>query len=333
MNVLSTLPLYPFIWQSLLSFFFTLGIVRLLAKTLSLKDANVRAYVFMIPIAMPLLLPFRGEIGLMRWAHLLMSAPDIARSASEFHQVLPLICLIPPSAFILHGFLSYCAYRHILRNVRQITEEQEPQLFSLLNTLARKTGISLPLVYLLPQNSVQVFTCGTLRPVLAVSPMLLSELPAKELEAVLAHEVAHLARCDQITSWIVSLISTLMFYNPFLYPLLKRIGHEREKAADALAVRLTHNPRALAQSLLRVMKLAGKNNSTPAFFNLPVLKLTGGDALCERVKILLAETSIIDESGGSTGPLVFLFLSITAISNILVLLPLFQNSACVMMLY
>lgn len=187
-------------------------------------------------------------------------------------------------------------------------------------------------MYQLPPDSIHIFTCGTLRPSLVISPVLLSKLPEAELEAVLAHEVAHLARRDQVTSWIVSLISTLMFYNPFLYPLLKRLSYEREKAADAFAVRLTKSPRALAQGLLSVIKLASENHGKITAMSMSLVKLTSGDAIYERIKILLAGAEENNEANHLAWHFCFLFLSMEIIFSFFILSPLLQYTSCAIMM-
>ena len=108
-------------------------------------------------------------------------------------------------------------------------------------------------------------------------------LPEAELKAVIAHEVAHLVRHDQIFLWLINLISNMMFYNPLIYPLVKWLGNEREKAADAYAANLTGQPQVLARSLLHVMKLELENRCGFPALTLPVAELTNGEAIYERV--------------------------------------------------
>ena len=331
MNLQLLFSLYPFIWQSIVSFLFTLLITIGLMKVFSIKNAALCSLLFMTPILVPLILPFRGQIGLIRWGCMLASADNFLHNLSSFHQALTLVCLLPPLLALARGFISYVSYKVLLRKTRVTNAEQEPLLFSILHELTQKAKIPLPRVFLLPVGSVNIFTCGTFRPVLAISPMLLTELPEDELEAVLAHEVAHLVRRDQIVSWIVSLLSTLMFYNPFLYPLLKKIGHEREKAADAFAVAMTHKPRVLANGLLRVIKLASESKIEIKLLNAPILKLTSGDALYERVTALLSEKKQIDNAYKYSWRIVVLFLCISLILNIAMLLPMFRPSFCIMM--
>lgn len=120
MNALLWLFSYPFIWQSILIFLFTLGLILILIKLLSLKDAGLRVFIFTLPIVMPLLLPFREQIGLMHWVSLFISNPNIA---GEFLVVplFALICLLPPTLLIARGLLSYWSYRQILKRTEEIT--------------------------------------------------------------------------------------------------------------------------------------------------------------------------------------------------------------------
>jgi Zn-dependent protease with chaperone function len=83
-----------------------------------------------------------------------------------------------------------------------------------------------------------------------VPASLLDGLDADTLEAVLAHELAHLARRDGVHQWLMLLLSNLLVLNPLARPVFRRILREREEDCDARAVRLTGKPNALARALL-----------------------------------------------------------------------------------
>ncbi|MDR3560235.1 MAG: M56 family metallopeptidase [Negativicutes bacterium] len=332
MNIIAWLFAYPFIWQTILSSLFTFGLVWSLVRILAIRDAGVKAWVFTLPILVPLLLPFKGQIGFIHWLSLLISEPDALLDLTGAARFLTLLCILPPVLLIGRGMVSYLAYCWVLRKVQEITANDEPRLFLLLASLAEKAGISLPRVYQLPSRHAQVFVCGIRRPRLVISPLLLSALPEAELEGVLAHEVAHLARRDQIASWVISLVSALMFYNPLLYPLVRRLNHEREKAADFLASQLTGQPRALAQGLLTVAKLALEEQREFYSPALPIAKLTSGEAIYERTRILWSEK---EEPHGQIITQAWrfgvLFLSIEGLFIVFVLNPFLQHAACAVM--
>jgi beta-lactamase regulating signal transducer with metallopeptidase domain len=77
---------------------------------------------------------------------------------------------------------------------------------------------------------------GWIRPVILVPAGALINLSAQELEAVLAHELAHIRRFDYVANLLQTAIETLMFYHPAIWWIGKRIRAERENCCDDLAI-------------------------------------------------------------------------------------------------
>ncbi len=322
--------LYPYVWQSLLSSLFTLGLAWFLVQVLGLKEAGTRAWVFLLPMLAPLLLPFKAGSQLHWW---LFHAVQIQIWTHEFNWLL-LACFLPVMVMFLQVAASYLAYRWLLRGSRDVTADEAPQLFVMLEDLAQQAGVSLPRVCLLPPGrEAHIFVCGTWRPCLALAPELLTSLPEPELKAVLAHEVAHLARRDQVISWVASLLRSLMFYNPALYLLERWVRREREKAADLLAATWTGQPRALASGLLGVTKLA-LNRRRDLVWRLPATELTSGGLLSERVQLLLdADRLKIQDAPWRLWLFCALFLGLEVFYVYWMFLRLGYHVPCIMMLF
>lgn len=336
MKALYDLLPYPYLWQSLLSSFFTLGFVALLAWIFGIKEARVRVWAYSLPFLVPLLLPFQDPAGRLHWGPVM-----VFQNHAWFHlpdsglKLLVLACFLPQALALILGMLSYIASRGLLRGGREVTEASAPELFTLLVPLTSKAHILMPRVYFLPPDvRSKVFVCGIFHPRLALAPSLLSSLRPDELQAVLAHEVAHLARHDQVFYWVTLLLRSLMFYNPMLYPLGRRLGREREKAADALAAAWMGEPESLARGLLRVTRLTLEERLNLRSRYTPVAGLTNGEALCRRVELLL-ESSPARPSKMSPARLWFIgisFMLAQAGFVLWVLLPLCHKIPCVMML-
>src|SRR5471032_1820873 len=92
-------------------------------------------------------------------------------------------------------------------------------------------------------------TAGCWRPIVLVPTALVSGMPPDLLEALLAHELAHIKRHDYLVNLIQSAIEILLFYHPSVWALLRRIRIEREQVADDLAVAMLGQPQRLAQAL------------------------------------------------------------------------------------
>lgn len=97
---------------------------------------------------------------------------------------------------------------------------------------------------------------GVLKPVLLLPIGLITNLTTREIEAVLAHELAHIKRHDYAVNLLQSVVEVLYFFHPALWWLSARVREEREHCCDDLAVAACGGDgRILAQALARVEEL------------------------------------------------------------------------------
>ena len=77
---------------------------------------------------------------------------------------------------------------------------------------------------------------GWLRPVILLPVSALAGLTPQMMEAILAHELAHIRRHDYLLNMLQTAIETLLFYHPAVWWVGKKIRQERENSCDDLAV-------------------------------------------------------------------------------------------------
>jgi len=87
------------------------------------------------------------------------------------------------------------------------------------------------------------------RPIVWLPASLLTGTPPEQLEALLAHELAHIARKDWLWNGIQCAIEAILFFHPAVWWLSRRVRQEREHACDDLAVVACGDPIALAEAL------------------------------------------------------------------------------------
>lgn len=92
-------------------------------------------------------------------------------------------------------------------------------------------------------------TAGWWRPLVLVPAALATGMAPPLLEALLAHELAHVRRHDYLINLMQSAVEVLLFYHPAVWWLSHRIRIERELVADDLAASLLGEPRRLALAL------------------------------------------------------------------------------------
>jgi beta-lactamase regulating signal transducer with metallopeptidase domain len=119
---------------------------------------------------------------------------------------------------------------------------------------------------------------GVLKPVILLPAHVLTGLGPAEIEAVLAHELAHLVRGDTWTNLAQVIIETVLFYHPAVWWISHRARLEREHAADDLALRVCADRRIYAGALVRLAEL----DTDPAM----ALAATGGDLMTRIRRIL-----------------------------------------------
>ncbi|MDP1797938.1 MAG: M56 family metallopeptidase [Planctomycetaceae bacterium] len=99
---------------------------------------------------------------------------------------------------------------------------------------------------------------GYLRPVILLPVSLLTNMPPSQLEAILAHELAHIRRHDFIVNLLQTLVETLFFYHPAVWWLSRQIRVEREHCCDDLVVAALDNRVEYGRALLAIEELRGE---------------------------------------------------------------------------
>ena len=104
------------------------------------------------------------------------------------------------------------------------------------NRIASRLGIaSVIRIVELPHIDVPLVV-GCLRPIVVLPIAAISQLSAAQVEAILAHELAHVRRHDYLVNLMQTIAETLLFYHPAVWWLSARIRDEREHCCDDVAL-------------------------------------------------------------------------------------------------
>lgn len=104
----------------------------------------------------------------------------------------------------------------------------------------------------LSNDVVGPFTARLFRPVIWLPLSMLTRLPREQVEALIAHELAHVARMDWLWNGLQCVMESLLFFHPAAWWLGRRIRIEREHACDDLAVAACGDAIALAEALAQL---------------------------------------------------------------------------------
>ncbi|MGQ0637245.1 MAG: M56 family metallopeptidase [Planctomycetaceae bacterium] len=134
-------------------------------------------------------------------------------------------------------------------------------------TLCQSTLVVVPLA------------AGWLRPIILLPVSVVQGLPVSQLEAIFAHELAHIRRHDYLINLFQTLVETLCFYHPAVWWLSGRVRGERENCCDDMAVSLLGSRLDYGRALLALEELRGRELAI-------ALAATGG-SLVERIERLI----------------------------------------------
>jgi beta-lactamase regulating signal transducer with metallopeptidase domain/peptidoglycan/xylan/chitin deacetylase (PgdA/CDA1 family) len=150
-----------------------------------------------------------------------------------------------------------------------------------IDRLSRRLRLSRP-VRLCVSALVEVPTViGWLRPVVLVPVGVLTALSIEQVEALLAHELAHIRRHDYLVNLLQVIVETLLFYHPAVWWVSRRIRLEREHCCDDLAVTTCGDVLGYARALTRLEQLRG--HATAEQF----MMAASGGSLIKRVRRLV----------------------------------------------
>jgi beta-lactamase regulating signal transducer with metallopeptidase domain len=148
-----------------------------------------------------------------------------------------------------------------------------------IRNMALRLGITRQIRVGVSNEIESPVTAGWWRPMVIVPAALITGMAPNLLEALLAHELAHVKRMDYLVNLLQSAIEIVLFYHPVVWWLSKQIRIEREQIADDLAAGLLGEPRRLALALSELEQFQ--------FINPHIAQAAHGGNLMSRIKRLI----------------------------------------------
>lgn len=179
----------------------------------------------------------------------------------------------------------------------------EPALDARLGKLCRRLGLAGPVRIAISSLVGIPVVIGNLRPLVLIPGAVLLGLSPLQLDAILAHELAHIRRRDYLVNLLQVLVETLIFYHPAVWWVSHCIRIERENCCDDIAAETCGNHRLYAESLLAVEQLR------PPWGRL-ALAATSGGTLLGRIQRLVGAAEASRRPRASSLAAVVISLSI-----------------------
>lgn len=145
-----------------------------------------------------------------------------------------------------------------------------------LQQLQRRFSVRQPVRLLETARVAGPVLFGLLRPVVLLPAGLVLRLPPRQLELLLAHELAHLRRWDHLANLLQIALETALFYHPAVHWISRRVREDREQCCDDLVASVCGQPIDYARALLAV---AEQRAMQP-----PLLLAASGGLLLQRVE-------------------------------------------------
>ncbi|QRR02928.1 M56 family metallopeptidase [Dyadobacter sandarakinus] len=160
------------------------------------------------------------------------------------------ICWIIGAGLLLLRFMGGWIFTERLRTRAHVVADREWR--TRFGVIAARMNIKQSVDFKESNRVTAPVVIGTFSPVVLVPFGFLTGFPPAQLEAILAHELAHIQRNDYLVNVLQSLVEVIFFFHPGIWWLSERIRAEREHCCDDIALRVCGDKMSLAYALLKV---------------------------------------------------------------------------------
>jgi bla regulator protein BlaR1 len=154
--------------------------------------------------------------------------------------------------FLMVLFVWYARWHRISAVVRGALPLREGREIQALRRLERVAGIGRQIKILVSRASLEPGIFGIARPVLVWPEGISERLADAHLEAILAHELWHVRRRDNLAAAIHMVVEAIFWFYPLVWWLGSRLVDERERACDEEVLDLGGECQVYAESILKV---------------------------------------------------------------------------------
>jgi len=119
----------------------------------------------------------------------------------------------------------------------------------------RLVNLGIPIGAISSPAFIEPGIFGAFRPILLLPEGITEMLTPEQWKAVVAHELCHVRRRDNLVGLMQMFVETVFWFHPLTWRVGKQIFLERERACDEEVVKLGNEPRVYARSILKVCEL------------------------------------------------------------------------------
>ncbi|ACT94927.1 M56 family metallopeptidase [Dyadobacter fermentans] len=167
---------------------------------------------------------------------------------AHLHELV--ICWLIGSGILLLRFAGGWIFTERLRMNAQLVMDKEWR--ARFGVMIAKMNISQSVDFRETAKVLTPMVIGTFRPVVLIPIGLLSGFSTAQVEAILAHELAHIRRNDYLINMLQSFVEVIFFFHPAIWWLSEKVRTEREHCCDDIALVVCGDKMSLAHALVKV---------------------------------------------------------------------------------
>jgi bla regulator protein BlaR1 len=156
--------------------------------------------------------------------------------------------------FVVVGGLWALRTRRVSALMREAQTLVEGREMDALRELEESSGVRKPLPLVVSRGSMEPGIFGIVRPVLIWPEGISEHLPDPHLRSILAHELWHVRRRDNLAAALHMLVEATFWFHPLVWWIGARLVDERERACDEQVLRLGNLPDVYAESILKACR-------------------------------------------------------------------------------
>ena len=245
------------------------------------------------------------------------------QTINESNNILNIFLLSASLTYLsLLVFPSYRLFRNwqfVQRIKKQGLQKADLNYRLFVQKISAQLGITKKVFVYMSELVTSPVTVGYLKPIVLLPVAALCNLSTQQVEAILLHELSHIRRYDYLVNFLISIISTFLYFNPFVKQFIRAIEEERENCCDQLVLQFGYDKVGYASALLTLEKLSVIRHTL-------VLGATGKNYLLNRIeKIVGMEKKKGFKRNQFAGLLAALFC-IVVFNSILIIKDKKQNS-------
>ncbi|WP_168171110.1 M56 family metallopeptidase [Rhodanobacter sp. B04] len=194
---------------------------------------------------------------------------------ASLNALLPWLVLVWSLGVLLLSLRAWRQWRGVKALVRMA--ELMPEWQHRVSAMSARFGLRRRVVVLCSKVIATPAVVGWIRPVILLPMAVACNLPAAQIELILAHELAHLRRWDPLANLLQIVLETLYFYHPVVHWVSRDVRNEREICCDELALAVNGGSRhEFVTALVELGELRERHTS--------LLLAASGGVLLDRVQ-------------------------------------------------